>query len=112
MTKKINQNNDYDTPVQQFENNVQPSSADDLEKEELILSNNMKVIVNEPTTPQVMRCREMANPQKPSEVYLLLAADCCEFDGKMFSPVQITSLRSRDYLTVEACLRGLLGEKN
>ena len=108
MAKKIN----TETMVKQFNTDVQSASVSYFEKEEIVLSNDLKVIVNEPTTPQVMRCRELANPQKPSEVYLYLASECCEFEGKIFSPEQITGLRSRDYLYIEACLRGLLGEKN
>lgn len=106
MAKKIENKATTDTAV----NEAKTDKVNKLETREIELSNGVKVTVNEPTTPQVRKSRDLAST--PTEPYLYLLSDCCLFDGKMYTPPEIDSLRSCDYLSIEGCIRELLGEKN
>lgn len=106
MAKKIENKTDIETinKAEETDNNNQ------LETMEIVLSNDVKVTVKEPTTPQVRRCRDLA--KFPADVYMYLISECCLFDGKMLTPPAIEALRCRDYLLIEGCIRELVGEKN
>lgn len=89
-----------------IENNIE---RDDIM--EVTLSNGVKAVVKEPTTPQVRRCRDLAQT-KPADVYFYMVCECTTFDGNIYSPDEVDELRGRDYLLVEGCIRELLAEKN
>lgn len=79
----------------------------------LTLSNGVKVAINEPTTPQVLRARNFAVKDKDAgKTYLYLIAECCKFDGKILPAPELMKLRPRDYLAIENIVRDLLGEND
>lgn len=78
---------------------------------EIKLQDGRIVTIKEPTTPQVIKSRQLAVKNKNSvKTYLYLIAECCLFDGKPLPAAEIEKLKPRDYLRIEHKVQELLGE--
>lgn len=85
----------------------------DANSQTITLSNKVKVTINEPTTPQILKARNLAVKTKDAGMtYLYLIAECCKFEDKPLPAPEIMNLKPRDYLAIENIVRDFLGEND
>lgn len=93
--------------------NEEQQKAEQFLSKDIKLSNGVTVTINEPTTPQILKARNLAAKTKDvGMTYLYLIAECCKFDDKILPAPEIMNLKPRDYLAIENIVRDLLGEND
>lgn len=93
-------------------NEEQEKKAEFVSKD-IKLSNGVAVTITEPTTPQILKARNLAAKSKdPGKTYLFLMAECCKFDNEILPAPKLMNLKPRDYLLIENVIRDFLGEND
>lgn len=89
------------------------NNKNSLGQKDIKLTSGVKVQVIEPTTPQILKARNLAAKTKDAGMtYLYLIAECCKFDDKILPAPEIMNLKPRDYLAIENVVRDFLGEND